>query len=77
MPSVTLRLSEWRVCVGGERLRYLIGPAVRLLVAHVDRRSVRVVLPYGITQHMECDNINDGMRIADEMLRKWVEEAGE
>lgn len=37
-----------------------------------DAESMRAILDVGRV----CNGLEDGMRIADEMLRRWIEEAG-
>lgn len=79
MPAVTLRLSEWRASTYGACMRrsWVVADKVRCVAASVRPHDLYVDLPFGqATVCRNCNGIEDGMRIADEMLRKWIEEAG-
>ena len=79
MPTLTLGLSEWRYAPHGP-LRYrvwTVGGEIVGVAAHAFPEQVRALTPFSpMPEWVGCNGIEDGMRIADEMLRKWIEEAG-
>lgn len=65
------RKTEWPMNTLWFRLPYRVGGA-----ANVVRDEIYVGMPFGHYIGRVCNGLEDGMRIADEMLRRWIEEAG-
>lgn len=77
MPSITLRLSEWQYGRHCSRMRaWMAGGIAQTAAAMAWPEKVRVYSPTAREAIVPCDGVGEGMRIADEILRKWIEEAG-
>lgn len=78
MPSITLRLSEWQYGRNCSRMRlWMTGGVAQTDAAMVWPEKVRVYSPTAREAIVPCDGVEDGMCIADAVLRRWIEEAGE